>query len=204
MLKRYLFFIIAIFSISFCVSAQNEDNNAIEENEEDFYLSVTTPEVKGKDKQLVKDFMRTEALKLQKEKFEVELARDEEVIIAIISSDALFLPNETSLRENAKSILDKFSRFIVPAGQYKLLLKMHSDDTGSDDYLFDLTDERVSAVLDYLDKYGFNEDAVKGYPCGGSEPLYDNDSRDNRQKNRRLEIYIVPDKGIIDKIKHKK
>ena len=37
-----------------------------------------------------------------------------------------------------------------------------------------------------------------------NEPLKENNSRGNRAENRRLEIYIVPDKGLIEEMKKSK
>ena len=38
-----------------------------------------------------------------------------------------------------------------------------------------------------------------GYPMGATEQLVPNDNRERRNQNRRLEIYIVPDRGVIDR-----
>ena len=40
-----------------------------------------------------------------------------------------------------------------------------------------------------------------GYAMGDHERRYSNDSRENREKNRRIEIYIIPDEGLIQKLK---
>jgi outer membrane protein OmpA-like peptidoglycan-associated protein len=40
------------------------------------------------------------------------------------------------------------------------------------------------------------------YGCGADEPLMANNSRVNRDANRRLEIYIIPDKIMLDIAKH--
>lgn len=197
--KKLILRALLVSSVLFTSSAAQVNNNIhYDEIANDFENSFVTPELKAKDKNAVREFMHARAVELYKDKMEVETARDGEVIIVTIPTDKLFAPNETSLRKDAGQILDKFKKFITPSGQYKLLLVMHSDDTGSPLYTFDLTDERVIAVLEYFERFDPADDSIKGYPRGDVEPLVPNNSRANRSRNRRLEIFIIPETGLVN------
>ena len=83
---------------------------------------------------------------------------------------------------------------------------MHSDDTGSNDYLYGLTEKRIIALYDYFDQHAAQTDMLQGYPMADSDPLKDspNTSREGRAANRRLEIFIVPGPMLILDAKNKK
>ena len=83
---------------------------------------------------------------------------------------------------------------------------MHSDDTGSNDYLYGLTEKRIIALYDYFDQHAAQTDMLQGYPMADSDPLkdYPNTSREGRAANRRLEIFIVPGPMLILDAKNKK
>ena len=85
-------------------------------------------------------------------------------------------------------------------GFYKMLLVMHSDNTGSPTYTLNLTRQRVNAVYDWFDENG-SVDYVVPYALGETDPLVDNNSVENRKTNRRLEIYLVPEKTMLQQAK---
>ena len=86
---------------------------------------------------------------------------------------------------------------------YKMLVAVHSDNTGSREYADALTESRVSAIADYLiQASGGNDDILLvPYAQGMDEPLTSNDRRENRRKNRRVEIYLIPDKPLFKRLK---
>ena len=84
-----------------------------------------------------------------------------------------------------------------------MLLVMHSDNTGSESYTMKMACSRVNAVFDWFDDNG-DVDYVVPYALGASEPYVKNDSMENRRKNRRLEIYLVPNIVMIEQAKRGK
>ena len=85
-------------------------------------------------------------------------------------------------------------------GFYKMLLVMHSDNTGSSEYTLNLTRKRVNNIFDWFDENG-SVDYVVPYALGENDPVVDNNSVENRKRNRRLEIYLVPEKTMIQQAK---
>jgi len=77
---------------------------------------------------------------------------------------------------------------------------MHSDNTGSEAYTIQLTRSRVNAIFDWFEAHG-STDFVVPYALGDSDPVVDNNSFENRKKNRRLEIYLVPEQVMIEQAK---
>jgi len=67
----------------------------------------------------------------------------------------------------------------------------HTDNVGNFKYNKKLSKRRANAVLEYLTDNGLAKDLVKINGLSYSEPVADNNSDDNRSKNRRTEIVLV-------------
>lgn len=162
--------------------------------------NLATPEIKNKLKDAVQDFQYKQAVELIKQNYEVELTRDNEVIIVTIPAERLFASNDTVLAATGPAALKPMLRYLKNPGFYKLLLVMHSDDTGSKAYTVRLTRSRVNAVYDWFDANG-DVDYIVPYALGSNDPLNANDSMEKRRKNRRLEIFIVPNDVMLEQAK---
>lgn len=168
--------------------------------------TLMIPEVPQKQKDYIKAYMKREAQALQKMGYKVETMRKGEVVIASVPAAELFAPNDTVLLPSAYDKLKPFLPYFRTHGKFKVILAMHSDDTGSDKYLYALTEKRIVALYNYFDTYASQTDMLQGYPMADSEPLSDtpNNTMANRSKNRRLEIFIVPGPILISEAKTKK
>lgn len=163
--------------------------------------NLELPEITN-DKQCdrIQDYQYQVAVALKKSNYDVELMRDEEVVVVTIPASQLFNANDTVLTSVGMSLLKPFVKFLKNPGFYKMLLVMHSDNTGSDKYTLNLTRDRVNAVFDWFDENA-SVDYVVPYALGDTDPVVDNNSMTNRKRNRRLEIYLVPEDGMIAQAK---
>lgn len=164
---------------------------------QEFDNELRSPMVGPKLRAYVRAYMKSIAEALYREGYEVETMREGEVVITVIPTDRLFAPNDTILMPQASGILDHFRQYATPDDRFKIVIAVHSDDTGSEEYLYDLTEHRTVAVLDYLESLGFAPDNLVGFPKGNSSPVAESTSRANRAKNRRLEIFIVPSQELL-------
>lgn len=163
--------------------------------------NIATPAVANKQKEAVRNYMLTEARALVKMGYKVETDREGEVIVITIPAHDLFLPNETSLRDSGKKLLEPIGSYLKHEGRFKLILAMHSDDTGEENYKTLLTTERLDAVTAFIEKDAVYPEQMVGYAMADEEPMVPNTTRVNRDINRRLEIFIIPDKELITKLK---
>ncbi len=202
---RILFATMLIFS-SAILNAENLSRQ--NDNESYFDLSleenIALPVIAKKQKADVASFQEKNAESLLANGQYVETMRNREVIVATIEADILFSPNDTTLLSSATNNLSPYSAFMKIPGMYKVLIVMHSDNTGSEDYTYHLTESRINAVYRWFEQSGNNTSALIPYAMGDSEPLKPNNSRLNRKKNRRLEIYIIPDKQMLEMVKRHK
>ena len=163
--------------------------------------NLEMPEIDN-DKQAmrVQDYQYETAVKLKKQNFDVELMRDNEVIVITLPAGQLFAPNDTVLSGLGMVSLKPLLTYLVNPGFYKMLLVMHSDNTGSKQYTDGLTKARVNAVFDWIDENA-SVDFVVPYALGATDPIVDNNSMEHRKRNRRLEIYLVPDEVMLAQAK---
>lgn len=163
----------------------------------DLEKNLSAPKINNHQKPIIQAFQKAQAQKLAQQDIAVELMRQGEVIVATIASDNLFAPNSTNLKPSGESYLLPFIPFFGIPGMYKIILVMHSDDTGSQEYTLSLTERRVNTIYDWFEQRNLEISTLVPYAMGDSEPLESNNSRKNRYANRRLEIYLVPGNTMI-------
>ncbi len=199
-------FIIAVTLsvLSLTISAQTAKPEQQQE-QSTLQQHLETPAVPEKMHQTLVAYMRREAESLHKLGYRVETMRKGEIVIATIPTDRIFLPNSTTIiKSSADKLLKPFVNYLRTPGRYKLLITVHTDNTGKPQYTFNLSEERVMALYDWFDNQAGESQSLFGFPLGDTTPLVDNNTRKNRAKNRRIEIYIVPDQELINSLKNKK
>jgi len=195
----YIFMMVVMLSLGVQQLAAKTDEVDIYELSLD--ENIATPEIRN-DKQAdrVQDYQYEMAVAFKKANFDVEVMRDDEVIVVTIPASQLFDANDTVLNKLGEAQLKPFLSMLTNPGFYKMLLVMHSDNTGSSAYTLNLTRQRVNAIFDWFEENG-SVDYVVPYALGETDPIVDNNSVENRKLNRRLEIYLVPDKVMLQQAK---
>lgn len=131
----------------------------------------------------------------------VETFRNKEVLLVTIPAASLFAPNSTELRPDASVLLAPLKRYLKDPDMYSVLMVMHTDNTGSEVYRDHLTEERSKAVADWYADQGADTTYLFPYAFGDDMPLVENNSMSNRERNRRLEVYLVPGKKMLEQAK---
>ena len=202
---KNLIIAMAVAAMTVCSFSADAKEKTKKQNIDIYDLSIddniAMPELE-KQAETIKKFQYNQAIALQKNKQNVEMTRDGEVIIITIPAGQLFAPNDTVLSDMGKKSIEPFLGYLKNEGLYKMLLVMHHDNTGSDRYILNLTKARVNAIYDWISKNASVEYAVP-YALGSIESLVESNSVANRKFNRRLEIYRVPEVGMIKAAKKK-
>ena len=131
----------------------------------------------------------------------VETYRNKEVLLVTIPASALFAPNDTVLRKSAATLLSPLRRYLKEPDMYRVLMVMHTDNTGSELYREQLTEKRSQAVHEWFVNQGADTSYLFPYAFGDDMPLVENNSMSNREKNRRLEVYLMPGKKMLEQAK---
>lgn len=159
--------------------------------------NIATPKVGGKQHDAIKEYMRSVATDFYKKGYKVETMRGGEVVIITIPTDEMFLPNDSTLMQSASGLLKPLVPYVNDNGKFKTIIAVHSDDTGSEAHQQQLTEGRIAAVYDWFDNNARDSSLLVGYPMGGGDPIEPNNSRLNRRANRRMEVYLIPEKGLL-------
>ncbi len=166
--------------------------------------NIAIPQIEKKYHNAVATHMNKLAINLKNKNQNVESTRNGEVIIATIEADKLFKPNSSELKSDIENILKDYIELTTTPDKYKLLLVMHNDNTGNEEYTYRMSESRVNAIYKWMEDLHINTKLIVPYAVGDTQPLYPNNSRLNRAKNRRLEIYIIPGSLIIQLAKSKR
>jgi len=105
-------------------------------------------------------------------------------------SDVLFDTAKFSLRPEAREKLAKVAGIVSGHPGLRLDVEGHTDNIGSDNYNQQLSEQRGSAVRDYLTAQGMQQGSVTTKGFGKSQPIATNDTAAGRQQNRRVELVI--------------
>lgn len=189
---------VAFGIVPICAQTPEED---VDEPELTLEQTLETPAVPAKANAYIRNYMKREALAIHKLGYKVETMRKGEIVIVTIPADKLFGPNSTELLPTASADLKVFLPYFRVPDKFKVVLAMHTDDSGSDSYLTSLCEERIVALYDYFDSNAKNTESLIGYPIASADPLEENNTRVHRATNRRLEIYILPGAALIAEAK---
>jgi outer membrane protein OmpA-like peptidoglycan-associated protein len=70
-------------------------------------------------------------------------------------------------------------------------LEGHTDNQGSPEANLKLSQQRVEAVKTYLTKKGVSKNRIKTKAFGGSQPIRNEMTQEDRALNRRVEMRIL-------------
>jgi outer membrane protein OmpA-like peptidoglycan-associated protein len=105
-------------------------------------------------------------------------------------SDVLFDTAKFSLRPEAREKLAKVAGIVSGHPGLRLDVEGHTDNVGGDDYNQQLSEQRGSAVRDYLTQQGMQPNSVSTKGFGKTQPVASNETASGRQQNRRVELVI--------------
>jgi outer membrane protein OmpA-like peptidoglycan-associated protein len=108
-------------------------------------------------------------------------------------SDVLFDTAKYTLRPGAREKLAKVAGIILSHPGLLIEVEGHTDSVGGDEYNMRLSENRATAVRDYLVAQGINASNVGAQGFGKTMPVADNSTAAGRQMNRRVELVVSGD-----------
>lgn len=159
--------------------------------------NIATPALRKAEMHAIRKFMRALGDNLVRAGYSVELDRNDEVAVIIIPAEQLFLPNDTLLSGRAPGKLMPIVKLLKKSGMYKVVYTVHSDNTGTPEYNMELSQQRVNTIYDWLLDHIDESQIVIPYALGDTDPIEENNTRDGRAANRRVEFYLIPGPEMI-------
>ncbi len=145
--------------------------------------------------------------KVAAEAAQIENAKVEEVTDAnglaavkvTFDSGILFATNKADLNAASKTSLAKFSEVLKGNSDCHVDIYGHTDSTGNDGINIPLSNNRAQSVKNYLQSCGVSAAQIqKVEGKGSSEPVADNSTKEGKQQNRRVEVYLYASQAMID------
>ncbi|MFN6092912.1 MAG: OmpA family protein, partial [Bacteroidota bacterium] len=144
-------------------------------------------------------FPISQNLDLRKEKNAVEVSKDIvgitfndmiEKSIAVPMNNLFFDYNKYNLLPSSKPELVRLAS-IIKKYNLKIEIAGHTDDVGDDKSNVTLSEKRANAVREFLIGQGCSSSLLQTVGYGESRPIVDNDTDENRAKNRRVELRFI-------------
>ena len=110
--------------------------------------------------------------------------------LVVDMGDVLFDVGKSNLRPEGREDLAKLSGIIINYPKLRLTIEGHTDNRGNPELNQRLSEQRATAVLDYLIKQGLDRSSLSAQGLGENNPVADNSTAEGRQKNRRVEIIV--------------
>jgi outer membrane protein OmpA-like peptidoglycan-associated protein len=122
----------------------------------------------------------------------MEVAMQEDSLLVTMSDAILFDVNSAALKPQAQSMLTQTADVMVRYPDSDLLVKGHTDSTGSEPYNQELSERRAKSVQNFLIAKGVAPQRITAIGFGKAMPVASNDTPEGRANNRRVEIEIKP------------
>lgn len=130
---------------------------------------------------------------------EVTDANGLKAVKVTFDSGILFATNKAELNSNSKNDLAKFSQVLKNHPDCYIDIYGHTDSTGNDGINIPLSNQRAQSVVAYLVQCGVPNTQFKVIEGKGSaEPVASNETKEGRQQNRRVEVYLYAGQEMID------
>jgi len=108
----------------------------------------------------------------------------------IVLNNVFFDTGKASLRNSSKPELARVCELLDAYPDMRIEVAGHTDDVGDPQTNLDLSQQRAEAVRAFLVKCKVSGERVQAKGYGETQPLVENISDDNRQRNRRVEFVI--------------
>jgi outer membrane protein OmpA-like peptidoglycan-associated protein len=136
----------------------------------------------------------TQAARLESDELQRQIeelnARETDRGLVVTLGDLLFETGKSDLKGGASSNLNKLAAFLNEYPDRSVLIEGHTDNVGSDETNFNLSQRRANSVQSYLVGRGVAASRLATSGLGEGSPVAGNDSATGRQQNRRVEIII--------------
>jgi len=115
-------------------------------------------------------------------------AKDTDRGMVLTLGDVLFDTGESSLKSGARHNIERVASFLRSYPERRLTIEGHTDDTGDEDFNYDLSVERAYSVRAALVSLGIDVSRIHAAGFGENMPIASNTIASGRQQNRRVEL----------------
>jgi outer membrane protein OmpA-like peptidoglycan-associated protein len=115
----------------------------------------------------------------------------------ITLGDVLFSTDKAELKSGGVRNVQKLADFLIQYPVYKVSVEGHTDSEGSDEHNQQLSERRAAAVQTTLMQMSIGNERISMHGYGEGFPVASNNNVGGRQLNRRVEIILSDENGVI-------
>ncbi|MGE5155669.1 MAG: OmpA family protein [Bdellovibrio bacteriovorus] len=113
------------------------------------------------------------------------------LMLGLAHADLTFPIGTSNLPSGDLPILDRIAALLEQHPTASVRVEGHTDSSGRDDVNLRLSRERAETVRQALVDRGVAAERIAAIGYGASRPIADNGTREGRDRNRRIEIYLI-------------
>lgn len=128
---------------------------------------------------------------------DVNVNIDKTVVMISVADNLLFNTASYKVKRKAYKLIEQLANVIKSEPSMDVMIEGHTDSRTISNAVvrdnWDLSVKRATSIVRILEKkYGVTPSRLIASGRGSSVPLFENDSRENRARNRRTRIVILP------------
>ena len=127
---------------------------------------------------------------------DIEISVEKGVVFISIADKLLFLSGSYNVTPEAKSVLAKVAKVVNGKPNFECMVESHTDNKSYSKGVlidnWDLSVKRATSIVRVLEKLGVQPEQLIAAGRSHYVPLVDNNTVQNRAKNRRTRIVVLP------------
>jgi outer membrane protein OmpA-like peptidoglycan-associated protein len=122
----------------------------------------------------------------------VEVYREGDSIRLLIPGNITFPNDSAAIVTGFYPVLEDVAKVLNRYEKTKLSIEGHTDSVGDANYNRKLSMQRANSVANYLQSTSVQANRLQTLGMGETQPIANNSNAQGRQKNRRVELRIIP------------
>jgi outer membrane protein OmpA-like peptidoglycan-associated protein len=159
-------------------------------------LAATEARAAAETARLSAEALRLQAEELAKKVSELE-ARPTDRGLVLTLGDVLFDFGQASLKPGGMQTVNQLGDFLNEYPERHILIEGFTDSIGSEEFNQVLSGKRAESVKNALMSKGVASDRIRVRGYGTQHPVADNATEAGRSRNRRVEVVISDQAGMI-------
>jgi len=120
-----------------------------------------------------------------------QVKEEQRGVVITLDGQVLFVTGKAELLPIARDRLNQVAKSLKDLDDDKLVsVEGYTDSRGADDMNLKLSQDRATAVRDYLLSQGVKPEKIRAIGRGEANPVASNDTPEGRANNRRVEIVV--------------
>lgn len=119
-----------------------------------------------------------------------EIKKEEQEILNTAFDNLEFESARAVIKDESYPSLQALAELLIKKSEWKLKISGHTDSDGNAESNLKLSKDRAQAVANYLTSKGIKKERLKVEGFGETKPISDNNTKEGKQKNRRVEMKI--------------